>query len=189
MLWGVVYPLLCEAIHYYDQMDSLPETRLIGPDRQSRQRQIDQNIDALILELKASDVIDCRDKIKSLREAMRQSREQMAEHRACRISAPTENSLTILQQIWEKSRESYDRSIAIEEQKVHETNQQVAQCRERFRDEIPKIGIQATDDEIDYLLMSGPQDDYVAIASAVTNMIAFTSELERLTDKAENSPL
>ena len=188
MVWSIVYPLLSLAIRYFDEIDSLPETRLIGADKKSRQRQIDQTIERLTHELSTSDAVNSRNHIKNLRELVRKSREQLAEYRACRISAPTDGSRPFFEGILEKGRESYDQSILAEETRGNEINQQLEQWTEQFCTQLSQVGVQASRDEIDYLLSPVTSDDYVSMASAVTNMISVTNELERLTEESKELP-
>lgn len=188
MLWGIVYPLLSEAVRLYDMIDSLPDSWFFGSDKSSQQRQVARKIDELIAELINSEALDARKQAKKLGDEIRKAREQVAEYRSYRIGAPSADSLSFFGRRRNTSREAYDESISAEEQKINDRSQQLEQCKEQFYAHLPQINIQASEDEIGYLLNPITNVDHVTMASAVANMISMTAELERLVDETKELP-
>ncbi len=196
-LWGKARPLLAKAVSYYDKLDadSLPEDRAIakprtwfGESKASYQQEIDEIIDAALQVLEASGAAQCREEIRKLQQAVKDSHQRIAECREQMVSARPQASLSFPESVWAKSVEGLKESIEAKQRTVHDLSGQIGQLKERFRSELQQLGIEVFDNEIDYLLIPVTQDDIVSMAAVVANIAALTGQLERLTEETRENP-
>lgn len=196
-LWGKVCPKLEKALEYYEKLDGASlsadtsitkPTTWFGQSRASYQQEIDEIIDAVLRTLEASGAAECREEIKQLQQAIRDSQQRIAVCREQMVSALPQASLSRLESVWTKSVEDLKVSISGEERKIEGLAQQIGQLKESFRSQLHQIGIEVFDDEIDYLLMPITQDDFVSMAAIVANIAGLTTQLEHLTEDTQESP-
>jgi uncharacterized protein YukE len=196
-LWHKTNSQLEKALGYYDKLDAeslADKTRIIQPktwfgqSKASYQQEIDQIIDAVLRVLEASGAAECRDEIKKLQQAVKESHQRIAGHREQLVSARPRASLSFPESVWAKSVEDLKKSITAEERKIDDLRQQIGQLKERFRSQLQQIGIEVFDDEIDYLLMPVTQDDFVSMAAVVANIAALTAQLEHLVGETRELP-
>lgn len=90
--------------------------------------------------------------------------------------------------VWTRSVEDLKESITAEERNIDGMRQEIGQLKERFRSQLRQIGIDAFDDEVDYLLMPVTEDDFVSMAGVVANIGALTAQLERLAEETRELP-
>lgn len=164
-LWGKARPKLEKALGYYDKLtvDSLPDTATItdfsswfGQSKASYRQEIEKIIDAVLLVLEASGAAECREEIKKLQQAAKDSYQRIAGYREQMVAARPQASVSFPESVWTKSVEDLKESIAAEESQIDDFRQQIKQLKERFRSQLQQIGIEVFDDEIDYLLMPVP---------------------------------
>lgn len=196
-LWGKTRPLLAKAVSHYDKLhaESLPQDRAItkpgtwfGRTKASYQQEIDEIMDAALQVLESSGAAQCREEIRKLQQAVKDSNQRIAEYREQMVSARPQASLSLPESVWTKSIEDLKQSIEAEERKVRDLRQQLAQLKERFRSELQQLGIEVFDNEIEYLLMPVTQDDFVSMAAVVANIAALTDQLQRLTEQTRENP-
>ena len=196
-LWGKARPKLEKALGYYDKVttDLLPETAVItdfsswfGQTKASYKQEIEKIIDTVLQVLEASGAAECREEIKKLQEAAEESRRQIAAYHEQMVSARPQSSLSFPESLWTKSVENLKEVIAAEERQTDEFHHNIQGLKERFRNQLRELGIEAFDDEIDYLLMPVTQDDFVSMAAVVSNIAALTAQLERLTEETRELP-
>jgi len=189
-LWGEVCPQLEKALGLYDKRDSdsVPEKDWLRKDKASYQEQIDKILDAVLRVLEISGARECRREIKTLHQAIKESYQRIAEYREQRLSAPPEATLSFPKSIWKTSHESCEEAIADEEREIEEMRRQIGQLKERFRNQLQQIGIEAFEDDIDLLLMPVTKDDFVSMAAVVSNIATLTAQLERLTEESRELP-
>ena len=122
--------------------------------------------------LEASGAAECREEIKKLQQAIKQSQQRIAAYREQMISARPQDSLSLPESLWTKSIDDLKRSIAAEERTIDDFGRQIRGLKERFRSQLREIGIEAFDDEIEGLLMPVTQDDFVSrIHARLTGLI------------------
>jgi hypothetical protein len=196
-LWGKARPQLEKALGYYDRLDadSLPDTAELtdfaswfGQSKASYQEEINEIIDAVLRVLEASGAAECREEIKKLQQAAKDSLQRIGEYRERMVSARPQDSLSFPASVWSKSVEDLKEAIAAEERQIDDLRGQIGLLKERFRSQLREIGIDVFDDEIDYLLMPVTQDDFVSMAAVVANIAALTAQLERLTEETRELP-
>jgi hypothetical protein len=191
-LWGKVCPQLDEALQIYDKLDSnsLPEKTWnpLANSKASYQEQIDKILDTVLRVLEISGAAECRKEIKALHQAITESQHRISKCHEQMVSAPPEAALAIWEKPWKTSRESLGESIAAEERNIADLRGQIGVLKERFRNQLQQIGIEAFDGDIDSLLMPVTQDDFISIAAVVRNISTLTTQLEGLTDKSKELP-
>jgi hypothetical protein len=191
-LWGKVCPQLEEALGLYDKRDSdsVPEKTWnpLGNTKASYEQQIEKILDTVIRVLEISGAGECRKEVKTLHQAVTESQQRIAKCHEQLLSAPPEASLAIWEKPWKRSRESVEESIAAEERTIADIDRQIGELKERFRNQLQQIGIEAFDGDIDFLLMPVTQDDFVSMAAVVSNISTLTTQLEGLTEKSKELP-
>jgi hypothetical protein len=145
-------------------------------------------LDVVIRVLEVSGASECRKEIKALHQAITQSLQRIADWREQLLSAPPEASLAIWEKPWKANREGLEKSIAAEEGHIAGVRRQIGELKERFRNQLQKIGLEVFDDDIDSLLMPVTKDDFVSMAAVVSNIAALTAQLERLTEENKEHP-
>src|ERR1035437_2148546 len=129
--WRKALPRLDGALEPYDKMesDAVPEKAWIGPSKESYRKDIDDILDAVIVVLESCGALDTRSSICTLRSAITESLQTIANHRELAISAPPESSLSLPYSMWTRSRESIEKSITAENQKVSAMRDQIERLR------------------------------------------------------------
>jgi hypothetical protein len=196
-LWRRTNTQLEKALAYYDKLDegSLPDdigitkpSTWFRPSKTRYQQEINRIIDSVLGVLEASGAAECREEIKKLQQAVKDSLERTAGFREQMVSARPRASISFPESIWARSIEDLKEAIAAEERKIESLRQQIADLGERFRRQLQEIGVEVFADEIDHFLMPVTEDDIVSMAGVVTNIAALTAQLERLTEENRELP-
>ena len=117
-----------KALGYYDKLDTISladQTSIIQPStwfgqsKASYQQEIDQIIDAVLRVLEASGAGKCREGIKTLQQAVKQSHQHIVGWREQMVLAPPRALLAFPQSVWTKSVEDLQEAITDEEHKIN----------------------------------------------------------------------
>lgn len=188
-LWNKAAPQLETALTFYDKKNSgsLPDSAWLSDSKTRCQKEIDKVIDAVILLLEKSGAAECRNKIRALQSGIAVSRERIGQYREQAFSAPPQASLSPPSSLWTRSRESIEAAIATEVQSIEEMAHQIGQLKEEFRNQLRRINLEVSADEVDSILLP-VQDDIVSMAAAITNIAGLTAQLERLVEESGEIP-
>ncbi len=190
-LWRKAAPRLEKARASLDRMESadLPERSLVGPSRESCQKEIDNILDAVIVLLETSEASESRSRIRELRQAVSATQENIAQYREQAATAPSKVSLTLPQSMWIRSRESLDAAIVAEIARADKLRAEIQLEKEAFCRHLGQIGILTSGEEAEALVMSVAQDDVVSMAAATAHIATISSQLEQLANQSGEAPL
>lgn len=187
-LFEAVVPTLEEARQLVDQHASLPDDSRIPfkTDKRSNSAAINELLDQAIETLSLSEVSDYRQQIRDANDAIATSQENIADYRRQRLSASWAKDQSRLDQVnpFELSKEAIDERIETEKQQIESQRDLLSELKERFQQELEKIGVQVDDAGVDSLLSSVSGDDIVTMAVVFDNIKQLTTQLQQLTEQS-----
>lgn len=172
-VWESIVPRLDEALTLEDRRDELPEQRWFGEDQASNRDAFNALLDEATGILSISPAQRYRQRIRELDEAIRQAREELAELRQKRVSAPRDSS-------WQKTVEDYDAAIRDRELQIERLQQDLATVKGEFAAELRSLGLSISDEQLEFLLTTVVGDDLIEMSIAFDNVKAITAQLEQL---------
>jgi hypothetical protein len=172
-VWEGVMPTLDAALILEERHADLPETRWIGSDQRSNREAIDALLDDAVRVLSISPVQNERARIQALETEIERVRMTIAEARQKRISAPTESAL-------KKTTADYDLQIAQGEHEIERLSRERRALKEGFADQLRGIGLELSDEQIEFLLSTVVGDNMVDLGILFDNVKAITLQLETL---------
>jgi hypothetical protein len=185
-----VFPKLSDALNLVDKHEKLPDkTYIYGADKRSNQAKIDQLLDEAIAALEVSDLTDTRATVKMLEDKVRTTQENIAGYRRGRISAPQENTLSLIDKAnpFVITKEGYDQLIASDQKNVEAYKADLEKTKATFAAKLKEIGIDVNADAVDSLLSSVSGDGFLAMTVVFHNVKAITDQLELLTQQQDEA--
>lgn len=187
-LFENVLPTLDSARELVDRHSSLPSSSIIPfkEDQQSNSAAINELLDDAIQILSDSEVSDYRQQIRDSVAAIAKAREDIADFRRQKISAPRAKDQSKIEKVnpFSVSKESLDDSIALEQQRIKEHQQNLVELKQTFAKELSAIGVEVDDAGVDALLSSVSGDDIVTMAVVFDNIKQLTTQLQTLTEES-----
>lgn len=187
-LFENVLPTLDSARELVDRHSSLPTSSIIPfkEDQQSNSAAINELLDDAIQILSDSEVSDYRQRIRDSVAAIATAREDIADFRRQKISASWAKDQSNIEKVnpFSVSKESLDDSIALEQKKIKEHQQNLVELKQTFAKELSAIGVEVDDAGVDALLSSVSGDDIVTMAVVFDNIKQLTTQLQTLTEES-----
>jgi hypothetical protein len=174
-LWNQVLPRLEAALVLEDKHDSLPERAWLGEDQASNQEAISALLDEAVAILATSDVDQYRQRIRYLQARIAEARQDIAEDRQQRVSAPDKALVA-------RTVEAIDRSIAQHEADIAGYEGELVELRRAFAADLRQLGLELADEQIELLLATVVGDNLIDLGIVFDNVKAITSQLERLVE-------
>jgi uncharacterized small protein (DUF1192 family) len=176
-LWDGVLPTLEETLALQERQASLPERRWLGDDQASNQAEIDQLLDQAVAILSTSNTQDHRQRIRLLQEEIASARQDLAEYRRQRVSAPTDSLVR-------KTVADYDEAIAERQADIVRHERELETVKREFADELRAMGLELGDDQLDFMLSTVVGDNLIDLGILFDNIKAITGQLERLVEES-----
>lgn len=176
-LWDGVLPTLEETLALQERQASLPERRWLGDDQASNQAEIDQLLDQAVAILSTSNTQDHRQRIRLLQEEIASARQDLAEYRRQRVSAPTDSLVR-------KTVADYDEAIAERQADIVRHERELETVKREFAGELRAMGLELGDDQLDFMLSTVVGDNLIDLGILFDNIKAITGQLERLVEES-----
>ncbi|HVA65096.1 MAG TPA: hypothetical protein VNF74_15330 [Terriglobales bacterium] len=175
----------------YERVESpaTPAGSLIsGRTAQARLRQdLDGILEVIAAVLASSGAAEDRAQIRRLRAANEQAHERIGHYRERMISAPDEADQGPWRGLVEPSKEHLGDSIADERDNIVRRDLEVARLKAAFHTHLGEIGIEASPELLDCLLLP-LQDAFVNLHAAITNLIPLSQQLQVLVEASQERP-
>ncbi len=177
-LWDDTIPKLDAALTLEERHEQLPERSWFGEDQRSNQVAIADLLDEAIALLSIAPGQRYRERIRELEAAIRQTKQEIADYRQKRVSAPRDS-------LWQKTGDQY--AAEIEERKVRlaEYRQELGKVRGEFATDLQTLGLEITDEQLEFLLSTVVGDNLIQMSIAFDNVKAITNQLEQLMVESE----
>jgi hypothetical protein len=187
-LFRNVLPILDQARELVDRHANLPDTSRVPfrPDKQSNSAQINELLDQAIEVLSVSEVSDYRQRIREAHAAISASHANIADYRRQRVSAPAAEDQSQLDKLnpFELSKQALDQRISDEKAEIEHQQQLLVELKQRFADELEKIGVVVDEAGVESLLSSVSGDDIVTMAVVFESIKHVTTQLQQLTEES-----
>jgi hypothetical protein len=176
-VWDGLMPRLDEALVLTDRQPSLPQSAWFGSDQVSNQADIDRLLDEATQILAISPSQRHRARIRELEAEARRARAEIADYRRRRVSAPHDS-------LWRRTVADYDAAIDERQDRLAALAQEQKAVYRSFAADLQAMGLEVSDEQLEFLLSTVVGDDLVQMTLAFDNVKAVTAELERLTEKS-----
>ncbi|MBP9604051.1 MAG: hypothetical protein KBE53_08210, partial [Chromatiaceae bacterium] len=176
-LWDGVLPTLEETLALQERQANLPENRWFGDDQASNQAEIDQLLDQAVAILSGSNTQDHRQRIRVLQQEIANARQDLAEYRRQRVSAPADSLV-------KKTVADYDEAIADRQADIARYEANLAAVKREFAAELRAMGLELSDDQLDFMLSTVVGDNLIDLGILFDNVKAITGQLERLVEES-----
>jgi hypothetical protein len=164
---------------------------------EERGRTLNHLLDRAVSTLARSDAVDTRKRIAELRERAAGHARHTAELRATLAALPEErcagagaNANFLTRQVacaFATSRDDQARRIAESRRAEAEANAEADRLQSSFRDELARLGIELTPEQVDGLLRMATAEDVVAGQAVYDNLRRINEELQKATVAADES--
>jgi hypothetical protein len=176
-VWEGIVPRLEQVLALEERHHELPERSWLGDDRASNRETIQDLLDEAAAILGGSPADHPRSRIAELERGIREAREEIAELRRKRVSAPTES-------LWQATAADYDQRIADREAYIAAAEEAIARERRAFAEELEAMGLDLAPRELEFLLSTVIGDDLVEMTVAFDNLRRITLQLEALVEES-----
>ncbi|WP_295540671.1 hypothetical protein [uncultured Thiohalocapsa sp.] len=172
-VWINVVPKLEETVALQEAQRDLPERAWFRRDQDDAQTEIDALLDAAVGILSTSPVQRYRERIGALEQTIANARADMDRFRKARVAAPE-------QSVMERSVSDYDRLIDERAQTIARAEQALAAIKQQFAAELRGMGLELSDEQLEFLLSTVVGDNIVDLGIVFDNVKAVTAQLEAL---------
>ena len=172
-VWTNVVPKLEETVALDEVQRDLPEKAWFRRDQSDVQADIDELLDASVAILSTSPVQQYREQIRALEAAISEARASIDQYRKARVAAP-EKSLV------ERTVADYDKLINERERAIDRARQELQSIKQQFAAELRGMGIELSDEQLEFLLSTVVGDNIVDLGIVFDNVKAITAQLEEL---------
>ena len=172
--FGKILPSLDDARKAREEHKDLAESRWFGRDRESNQERIDVLLDDVVEILVGAELTDVRGQLRTLETEIVELEAKIVSDREARVSAPTEEELSLLEGAVTTSREEYDARIAVAERTLKDRQKRVVELENEFVKQMRMIGVEIDPEAARSLLGTVTGDDFVAMCAVVDNVRATT---------------
>ena len=157
-LWEDVQPTLNDILVLEDRHESLPDNAWIGMDKTENQSEINLLLDEAVSILGISETAKIRQHINKYEEKIHIAKLTIAEYRQARLSAPQN---TTWKNTWQTTVAEYNEKINEEQTRIQTYQTEIAQLKQNFGEQLSKIGLQLTSEQLDLLLSSVIGDEII----------------------------
>jgi hypothetical protein len=175
-IWDELTPKLDKVSVLEEEGKNLPESSLIGRDKQSNQQDINEILDEAIDILEISNARQIRQEIDSLEKQIQQARERITTYHQEQVSAPVKSN-------WKTTVEDYARKIDGEKQLIENYQQEIEKKKQHFLLELNQLGLQVSRKQLDLLLTSVVGNDIIQNIIVYSNVRLVSQQLMELTKK------
>lgn len=172
-VWDDVVPKLEQTLVLEDRQQQLPDSAWFGADKVSNQEDIDSLLDDTVDILSTSPVQRFRERIRSIQGEIARARADIADYRQRRVTAPAEGAL-------KRTVADFDRLIKEREADVARLETEQSQVRREFARAVREIGVELSDEQVEFLLSTIVGDNMVDLGILFDNVKSVIGQLEKL---------
>ncbi|WP_342450053.1 hypothetical protein [Thiorhodococcus minor] len=176
-VWDSVVPTLEDTLTLEERQAELPEKAWFGDDQRSNNAEIQALLDEAVDILTVSPALKYRDRIQALQQEIVAARADIATYRQKRVSAPAESTI-------KKTVDDYDDLIAGREDDIRRIGKQIARLKRQFGQELRAMGIDVSDEQLEFLLSTVVGDNMVDLGILFDNVKTITLQLEELVEQS-----
>ncbi len=176
-VWDQVLPKLEDTLALQERQAELPERAWLGADQQSNQEAINDLLDEAVDILSTSSLEGYRGRIRRLKTEIAEARQDIADYRQRRVSAPAESYV-------KKTVEDYDRAIAKRETDIKRYEEELTTIKGDFAAELRRLGLELSDGQLEFLLSTVVGDNLIDLGIVFDNVKAITAQLEQLVEQS-----
>jgi hypothetical protein len=176
-VWDGVLPTLEETLALQERQAELPKSSWFGEDQASNREAVDALLDQAVDVLSTSDVQHYRDEIRTLRREIEQARQDIAEYRRLRVSAPRESLV-------KKTASDYEEDIRAREKDIGRYEDELTRIKREFSADLRGMGLELSDEQVELLLSTVVGDNLIDLGIVFDNVKAITGQLERLVEES-----
>lgn len=176
-VWDQVLPKLEDTLALQERQAELPERAWLGADQQSNQEAINDLLDEAVDILSTSSLEGYRERIRRLKTEIAEARQDIADYRQRRVSAPAESYV-------KKTVEDYDRAIAKREADIKRYEEELTTIKGDFAAELRRLGLKLSDGQLEFLLSTVVGDNLIDLGIVFDNVKAITAQLEQLVEQS-----
>jgi len=176
-IWNQVLPKLEETLTLQERQDELPESAWLGDDQESNREAINALLDEAVDILSRSDLQRYRERIRVLQARIAEARQDIADDRQRRVSAP-ESAMV------QRTVEDIDRALEARRADIARYEKELAQVRRAFAVDLRVMGVEFSDEQVGLLLSTVVGDNLVDLGTVFDNVKAITAQLERLVQES-----
>ncbi len=176
-VWDQVLPKLEDTLALQERQAELPERAWLGADQQSNQEAINDLLDEAVDILSTSSLEGYRGRIRRLKTEIAEARQDIADYRQRRVSAPAESYV-------KKTVEDYDRAIAKREADIKRYEEELTTIKGDFAAELRRLGLKLSDDQLEFMLSTVVGDNLIDLGIVFDNVKAITAQLEQLVEQS-----
>lgn len=180
VVWQRIIPEVEKIRTLKDRHDSLPRFALFRTDRSENQDKINELLDEAVDILGVSPASEMRETIGKLESANRKDEELISRLRERRIAAPEEAFVT-------DTVTDLQAKIKKVEDNISERDVTIRDLKDSFGDELRSVGLDVTQQQLDFLLSTVVGDNVIEISIAFHNVKMITDQLEKLTSESLES--
>jgi len=177
-LWNQLLPTLEETLALEERQTELPERAWFGEDQRSNREAIDQLLDEAVSVLSTSNVQHYRDRIEVLQKEIAQARQDIADYRQRRVSAPEKSMV-------EKTVSDYDRAISTREGDIARVDRELGEIKHEFAADLRAMGLELSDEQVEFLLSTVVGDNLIDLGIVFDNVKAITVQIEQLVEDSK----
>ncbi len=174
-LWRDTIPKLDQSLELHEMRRDLPQRAWFQRDQRDVERTIQSLLDDTVAALMVSPVQQHRDQIAQLEQAIERSRNEITEYRRERVSAPSQSMV-------KRTVADYDRLIEDRRRQIREHEQQLALIKRQFAGELRQMGLELSDEQVEFLLATVVGDNMIDLGIVFDNVKAITAQLEQLVE-------
>ncbi len=153
-MWEEIRPTLDEILLLEDRHETLPDDAWIGMDKAENQSEINLLLDEAIKILGISETAKMRQRINGYEEKIHATKLMIAEYRQARLSAPQKST-------WKTTVAGYNEKIKEEQTRIQTYQSEIIKLKQSFGEQLSKIGLYLTDEQLDLLLSSVVGDEII----------------------------
>ena len=176
-VWDQVLPKLEDTLALQERQAELPERAWLGADQQSNQEAINDLLDEAVDILSTSSLEGYRGRIRRLKTEIAEARQDIADYRQRRVSAPAESYV-------KKTVEDYNRAIAKREANIKRYEEELTTIKGDFAAELRRLGLKLSDGQLEFLLSTVVGDNLIDLGIVFDNVKAITAQLEQLVEQS-----
>jgi hypothetical protein len=181
-VWDGVLPTLEEALALEERHAELPKSAWFGDDQRSNRDAINRLLDQAVAILSVSNAQHYRKRIRVLLGEITKAREDIADYRRRRVSAPTKSLV-------KQTVSDLDEAIAERAADIDRYEAELAHIKRAFSADLRAMGLALSDEQVNFLLSTVVGDNLIDLGIVFDNVKAITVQLEQLVeDSGEDLP-
>jgi len=180
-LWEKIIPRLESVLKLEDRQEALPKSAWFTTDKASNQEKINELLDEAVEILNISTTQEYRRQIQELEWDIREARQKMVEYEEKRVFAPKRKPVW---KPWETTEEAYSGKIEELKDRIAGDQEEIHQIKRSLQKELQNIGLNLTQEQLDFLLSTVIGDNVLQVSVAFNNVKAITQQLEQIMVKS-----